>query len=73
MVAIVTAIADKDKPGQAIDEYGLAGATATKVDDLTVDITTRAPDAIFPSRVVKMPIPAPQWFKSAPRTPRSCS
>ena len=67
VVAIVTAIADKDKPGQAIDEYGLAGATATKVDDLTVDITTRAPDAIFPSRVVKMPIPAPQWFKSAPQ------
>ena len=36
-------------------------------DDLTVDITTRAPDAILPSRMVKMPIPAPQWFKSAPQ------
>jgi peptide/nickel transport system substrate-binding protein len=67
VVALVTAIADKDKPGQAIDEYGLSGATATKVDELTVDITTRTPDAIFPSRVVKMPIVAPQWFKNSPQ------
>ena len=41
VVTMVTAIADPDKPGQAIDEYGLGGATATKVDELTVDITTQ--------------------------------
>jgi peptide/nickel transport system substrate-binding protein len=66
VVAMVTNVADPAKPGQGIDEFGLSGATATKVDDLTVDITTRAPDAIFPSRAVKMGIPAPQWLKGQP-------
>ncbi len=64
MVAYVT---DKEKPGTSIDEFGLSGATATKVDDLTVDITTRSPDAIYPSRAVRMSIPAPQWLKSSPQ------
>ena len=31
-----------------------------------MDITTKAPDAIFPSRMAKMGIPAPQWLKGQP-------
>jgi peptide/nickel transport system substrate-binding protein len=67
VVHMVTYVTDKEKPGLAIDEFGLSGATATKVDDLTVDITTRTPDAFFPSRAVRMSIPAPQWLKNSPQ------
>jgi peptide/nickel transport system substrate-binding protein len=66
VVTMVASVTDPAKPGAGIDEFGLSGATATKIDDLTVDITTKTPDAIFPSRVVKMSIPAPGWLKSAP-------
>jgi peptide/nickel transport system substrate-binding protein len=66
VTAMVASVTNKDKPGQGIDEFGLSGATATKIDDLTVDITTGAPDAIFPSRLVKMPIPPPQWIAGQP-------
>jgi peptide/nickel transport system substrate-binding protein len=66
MVAFVT---DKDKPGTGIDEFGLNGATASKIDEYTVDITTKVPDAIFPSRAVRLSIPAPQWLKSSPNDP----
>ena len=67
VVHMVTYVVDPAKPGNARDEFGLADGSATKIDDLTVDITTKAPDAIFPSRMVKMPIPAPQWLKNSPQ------
>jgi peptide/nickel transport system substrate-binding protein len=67
VVNMVKGVSDPNAPGQGIDEFGLSGATATKIDDLTVDITTKAPDAIFPSRMVKMGIPAPQWLNSSPK------
>ena len=67
VVHMVTYVTDKEKPGLGIDEFGLSGATATKVDDLTVDITTRTPDAIYPSRAVRMSIPAPKWLQNSPQ------
>jgi len=67
VVAMVAHVTDKDKPGNGIDEFGLGGATAAKIDDLTVDITTKAADAIFPSRVVRMSIPAPKWLAGIPK------
>jgi peptide/nickel transport system substrate-binding protein len=67
VVAMVTDVVDPAKPGLAIAEYGLTGAKATKIDDYTVDITTGTPDAIFPSRLVRMPIPAPKWLSGLPR------
>jgi peptide/nickel transport system substrate-binding protein len=67
VVTMVTYVTDPAKPGLSIDEFGLSGATAAKIDDLTVDITTRTPDAIFPARLVRMAIPAPQWLKSSPQ------
>jgi peptide/nickel transport system substrate-binding protein len=66
VVTMVGFVTNADKPGLGIDEFGLAGATATKIDDLTVDITTRNADAILPSRLVRMSIPAPQWLSSQP-------
>jgi peptide/nickel transport system substrate-binding protein len=67
VVAMVTYVTDPAKPGVGIDEFGLSGAKATKIDEYTVDITTGTPDAIFPGRVVRMGIPAPQWFASMPK------
>jgi peptide/nickel transport system substrate-binding protein len=67
VVNMVKAVSDPTTPGQGVDEFGLSGGTATKVDDLTVDITTKAPDSIFPSRMVKMAIPAPQWLNGSPK------
>ena len=67
VVNIVTYVTNPDKPGLSIDEYGLGGgAKATKVDELTVDITTGAVDAIYPARAAKMPIPAPKWLATMP-------
>jgi peptide/nickel transport system substrate-binding protein len=62
VVALVDSIVDPAKPGLSIETFGLSGAKATKIDEYTVDITTGTADAIFPSRIVKMPIPAPQWL-----------
>ena len=67
VVNMVKVVSDPAAPGQGIDEFGLNGATATKIDDLTVDITTKVPDAIFPSRAVKLAIPAPQWMNGSPK------
>jgi peptide/nickel transport system substrate-binding protein len=67
VVAIVDNVVDPAKPGLQIDEFGLRGSKATKIDDSTVDITTAVPDAIFPSRIGKMGIPAPKWAASAPK------
>ena len=67
VVAIVDSVTDPAKPGLSIDEFGLNGAKATKIDELTVDITTKEADAIFPARIVRMGIPAPKWFASMPK------
>jgi peptide/nickel transport system substrate-binding protein len=66
VVTMVASVTDQTKPGQSIDEFGLNGANATKIDEYTVDITTKAPDAILPSRLVRMSIPAPKWLTSSP-------
>jgi peptide/nickel transport system substrate-binding protein len=60
-------VVDPAKPGLGIDEFGLTGGKATKIDDSTVDITTGTADAIFPGRLVRMGIPAPKWAASAPK------
>ena len=65
--AVVTAVEDvtnPQAPGQILSEYGTL-QSAKKVDDFTVDITSREPDPIFPVRMVRMAIPAPGWLKSA--------
>src|SRR5262245_60641434 len=67
VVAVVAYVTDPATQGLSIDEFGLRGAKATKVDDSTVDITTGTPDAIFPGRVVRLGIPAPQWLASVPK------
>jgi peptide/nickel transport system substrate-binding protein len=66
VVNMVTFVTNPDQPGLSIDEYGLTGAKATKIDEYTVDITTATPDAIYPSRAVRMPIPAPKWLATMP-------
>jgi peptide/nickel transport system substrate-binding protein len=66
VVAVVDSIVDPAKPGAGIDEFGLSGAKATKVDESTVDITTANADAILPSRLVRMGIAAPKWLASMP-------
>ena len=67
VVTMVDSVIDPAKPGLGIDEFGLSGGKATKIDEYTVDITTAAPDAIFPSRAVRMAIPAPKWLTSMPK------
>jgi peptide/nickel transport system substrate-binding protein len=67
VVTMVNSVVDPTKPGLGIDEFGLSGANATKIDEYTVDITTANPDAIFPSRLVRMSIPAPQWLSGLPK------
>jgi peptide/nickel transport system substrate-binding protein len=65
--AVVTAVEDMvnpQAPGQALSEYG-ALAAAKKVDEFTVDISTKEPDPILPVRMVRFSIPAPNWLKSA--------
>jgi peptide/nickel transport system substrate-binding protein len=66
VVTVVDSVVDPAQPGLGIDEFGLTGAKATKIDDYTVDITTGTADAIFPSRLVRMGIPAPKWLASMP-------
>jgi peptide/nickel transport system substrate-binding protein len=67
VVNIVSYTTNPDKPGLSIDEFGLGGgAKATKVDEYTVDITTGAVDAIYPSRATRMWIPAPKWLATMP-------
>ena len=67
VMTMVNSVVDPAKPGLGIDEFGLSGASATKTDEFTVDITTREADAIFPSRLVRMSIPAPRWLSSLPK------
>jgi peptide/nickel transport system substrate-binding protein len=66
VVAVVNSIVDPAAPGQGIDEFGLTGAKATKIDEYTVDITTAEADAIFPARLVRLGIPAPKWLATMP-------
>ena len=66
VVAVVDSIVDPAKPGLGIDEFGLTGGKATKIDEYTVDITTGTADAIFPGRLVRMGIPAPKWPPAMP-------
>ena len=66
VVAVVDSVVDPAKPGLGIDEFGLTGGKATKIDEFTVDITTAEADAIFPGRLVRMGIPAPKWLASMP-------
>jgi peptide/nickel transport system substrate-binding protein len=65
--AVVTAVEDvtnPQAPGQILSEYGTMQG-AKKVDEFTVDIMTREPDPIFPVRMVRMAIPAPNWLKTS--------
>ena len=65
--AVVTAVEDvtnPQAPGQILSEYGTMQG-AKKVDEYTVDIMSREADPIFPVRMVRMAIPAPNWLKSA--------
>jgi peptide/nickel transport system substrate-binding protein len=65
--AVVTAvadIADPQKPGIILSEYGTL-QSANKIDDFTADIITKDPDPILPERLVHFPIPAPNWLKTA--------
>jgi peptide/nickel transport system substrate-binding protein len=64
VVAAITDIADPQKPGLAIGEYGYP-QSAKKIDDFTAEISTVDPDPIFPERLVHFPIPAPSWLKNA--------
>jgi peptide/nickel transport system substrate-binding protein len=66
VVAMVDNVINPAKPGAQIDEFGLTGAKATKIDEHTVDITTANADAIFPDRIGKMGIAAPKWLASMP-------
>lgn len=64
--AVVTSIEDivnPAAPGTSLGEYGFL-KSATKVDELTVDILTSQPDAILPARMTRFPISAPAWLKS---------
>jgi peptide/nickel transport system substrate-binding protein len=65
--AVVTAVedmADPQAPGRSASEYGNM-VSAKKIDDFTVDITTKDPDPILPERLVHFAIPAPNWLKTA--------
>ena len=65
--AVVTAvedIANPQAPGRALTEFGSL-QSAKKVDEFTVDISTKDPDPILPVRLVRLAIPAPNWLKTA--------
>ena len=64
VVAAIDDMANPQKPGLAIGEYGTL-QSAKKVDEFTADIITKVPDPILPERLVHFPIPAPNWLKNA--------
>lgn len=63
VVAAVEDIVNPAEPGTSLGEYGFL-KSATKIDELTVDILTSQPDSILPARMTRFPIPAPGWLKS---------
>ena len=63
VVVAVEDMANPDKPGLAANEYGTL-QSARKIDDFTVEITTKDADPILPSRMVKFPIAAPKWVRT---------
>ena len=63
VVAAVEDIVNPAEPGTSLGEYGFL-KSATKLDEVTVDILTTQPDAILPARMTRVPIPAPGWLKS---------
>jgi peptide/nickel transport system substrate-binding protein len=65
--AVVVAVEDMANPqkrGLAADEYGTL-QSARKIDDFSVEIVSKDPDPILPDRMVKFPIAAPQWVRTA--------
>jgi peptide/nickel transport system substrate-binding protein len=64
VVVAVEDMANPDKRGLAADEYGTL-QSARKIDDFTVEITTKDSDPILPNRMVKFPIAAPKWVRPA--------
>jgi peptide/nickel transport system substrate-binding protein len=66
VVVAVEDMANPQQPGLAANEYGTL-QSAKKVDDFTVEITTKDPDPILPTRMVKFPIAAPKWVRSVTR------
>ena len=67
VVATINAATDQSKPGLGLDSWGLSGGGVAKVDEYTVDISTRAPDAILPNRLAILGIAAPKWLASIPK------
>jgi peptide/nickel transport system substrate-binding protein len=65
VVSAVTLMADPQKPGAGAPEYGTL-ESARKIDDFTVDITTKDADPILPERLINFPIAAPNWVKNSP-------
>jgi peptide/nickel transport system substrate-binding protein len=63
-VVAVEDMANPQKHGLAANEYGTL-QSARKVDDFTVEITTKDADPILPDRMVKFPIAAPKWVRAA--------
>ncbi len=57
--------ADKDLASSS-QRLWAAGGKATKVDDLTVDVTSTAAAPIQPLRLMYLPIVAPKWAKENP-------
>ena len=56
---------DPDTASRCRGDYSTI-ASATKVDDMTVDIATSAIDPTLPSRLLKLYIIAPDWLASTP-------
>jgi len=54
---------DPDKASRCRGDYSTI-ASATKVDDMTVDIKTSSVDPTIPSRLLKLYIIAPKWLAS---------
>jgi peptide/nickel transport system substrate-binding protein len=66
--AVVTTVKyyfNPDKASRCAGDYATI-ASASKVDDMTVDIKTSSPDPTIPSRLLKMYIIAPKWLTDTP-------
>jgi peptide/nickel transport system substrate-binding protein len=63
VMAMVSSLTDPASPGACRVEYGVD--SGRKVDDFTVDIMTAEADPLLPGRLVRMPIPAPNWLTTS--------